>query len=121
MKKIISDDNPIFVNIWIFTLLSGFVFILVLTPTVLNALRHNPYVLEYATEAVYGTQTSVQKILVSIQSIIEMFYVGWLIEFIRRKRSVKFTFSSSIAKTFYLYIGIGLVLYIGLKLIYPFM
>lgn len=110
-KKIINDDRSEEWNILMFAIIYTITLIIVLTPIILIGLSLHPELSETLTEA---PSTSVEKSIDTINqinSIIEAFVVGTVLEFIRRKRSKKFKISDPQATKFLFYFSAGLFLY----------
>lgn len=103
LKKIINDDNKIFLNIFIFAILFMFLFLIMFFPIVFIAILSNPNTLDVAYSEINGNISEFYKTIDSMSTVIEFLIAGTIAEFIRRKKSLKFKMFDKTALIFYYY------------------
>lgn len=118
MKKLLSFDNPILVNIFILMLISMLVSIIIGIPIVMIGLKINPNVFEDARKSVLGVNSSeYSEMVYSLRTYIEYFWFADFVEFERRIRHFKFKFISPESIPFLKYAIISAVLYLALMFV----
>lgn len=120
MKRLINDENPIELNIIIFTFLYMLLFILIVTPIIIAILsiysNTNPELMSILFSKPVGIDATREKINV-IETVLQFLSFGIISEFIRRKKSEKFKLTDTKSKRFWIYMSIVLIGQIIIKII----
>ena len=114
-KKLINDEKSEEWNILMFTLITFAIYFLIFTPIVIFGMMQDPEGLEIL---MYQPETDAEKIVetcAQIRSVLEFVILGIILEFNRRKNSMKFKISDEKATKFLIYFCITMVIYVVLQ------
>ena len=110
-KKLINDNRSVEWNITMYTLLLAALFFVVFTPIIIVGLTINPELSEVLTEVADTPNEEIYDMIYSTKSIIEFVVIGTILEFLRRKKSMKFKIVDEGATKFLLYFTIEMLVY----------
>lgn len=114
-KKLINDEKSEEWNILMFTLITFAIYFLIFTPIVIFGMMQDPEGLEIL---MYQPETDAEKIVetcAQIRSVLEFVIWGIILEFNRRKNSMKFKISDEKATKFLIYFCITMLIYVVLQ------
>lgn len=114
-KKLINDEKSEEWNILMFTLITFAIYFLIFTPIVIFGMMQDPEGLEIL---MYQPETDAEKIVetcAQIRSVLEFVILGIILEFNRRKNSMKFKISDEKATKFLIYFCITMLIYVVLQ------
>ena len=114
-KKLINDEKSEEWNILMFTLITFAIYFLIFTPIVIFGMMQDPEGLEIL---MYQPKTDAEKIVetcAQIRSVLEFVILGIILEFNRRKNSMKFKISDEKATKFLIYFCITMLIYVVLQ------
>ena len=114
-KKLINDEKSEEWNILMYTLISFAVYFIIFTPIVIFGMMQDPEGLEIL---MYQPETTAEKIVetcAQIRSILEFIILGIILEFNRRKKSLKFKISDDKATKFLVYFCATMLVYVVLQ------
>lgn len=114
-KKLINDEKSEEWNILMFTLITFAIYFLIFTPIVIFGMMQDPEGLEIL---MYQPETDAEKIVetcAQIRSVLEFVILGIILEFNRRKNSMKFRISDEKATKFLIYFCITMLIYVVLQ------
>ena len=115
-KKFINDNKSIEWNIFMYTVLYSLLFIIILTPIIIVGISLHPELASTLTESSSDSTEKAYSFILQIKTFTEFFIFGVISEFIRRKRSTKFTMSSLTATRILFYFCSGMLLYTFLRI-----
>ena len=114
-KKLINDEKSEEWNILMFTLITFAIYFLIFTPIVIFGMMQDPEGLEIL---MYQPETDAEKIVetcAQIRRVLEFVILGIILEFNRRKNSMKFRISDEKATKFLIYFCITMLIYVVLQ------
>lgn len=89
-KKLINDERSEEWNIVMYSLILAALFFIVFTPIIIYGLSIYPELSETLTAVADTSNEKLQDAIYSTRSVIEFFIYGTILEFFRRKKSMKF-------------------------------
>lgn len=110
-KKLINDDKSEEWNIAMYAILLAALFFIVFTPIIIFGLTLNPELSETLTEVADTPNEEIRDMISSTKSIIEFFVGGTILEFLRRKKSMKFKITDDKATKFLVYFTLEMLVY----------
>ena len=116
-KKLINDSRSEEWNITMYAIILVVLFIIVFTPIILIGINMYPELANTLTEEPSTELEKIVEIIASTMSIFEFFIAGTVLEFMRRKTSMKFNVTDGRATKLLFYFCSEMTIYLLLMIV----
>lgn len=116
-KKLINDSRSEEWNIIMYTLLLALIFFIVFTPIIILGVSMHPELSETLTAAPETEIDKARETISSTASIFEFIISGTILEYLRRKKSMKFKITDPQATKLLFYFCVEMTVYVTLIII----
>lgn len=116
-KKLINDSRSEEWNITMYAIILAVLFIIVFTPIILIGINMYPELANTLTEEPSTELDKVLETIASTMSIFEFFIAGTILEFMRRKTSMKFKITDGRATKLLFYFCSEMTIYLLLMIV----